>query len=88
MIEVTNAMKATLTMADGVTVDYTPAAVLMVEDEQYLVMRAEKGHLVQDDVLLLRIDHDEDGTKLHIVEDRRPFEHAIEDSLGESKQIH
>ena len=88
MNEMIDSMKATLTMADGVKVDYTPAAVLMVEDEQYLVMRADQGQLVQDDVLLLRIEHGEDGTTLHIVEDKRPFEHAIEDSLGESKQIH
>jgi hypothetical protein len=88
MIEIAGAMKATLTTEGGIKVDYTPAAVLMFEDEQYLIMRAEQSGVVADDVLLLRIDQDGEGTRLTVVEDQRPFIHAIEDTLGTSKQIH
>jgi hypothetical protein len=87
MFEV-NAMKATLTTSDGVKIEYMPAAILMVEDEQYLVMRAEVGHLIEEEVLLLRIEQDGEGMTLHVVEDRSPFANAIEDSLGESKRVH
>ena len=40
MIESMDAMKATLTRGSGETVYYSPAALLMFEDEQYLIMRA------------------------------------------------
>lgn len=89
MIELSEAMKATLTTIDGVKVDYSPAAVMMMDDEQYLIMRADKWPpLMEDEVLLLHIEHDGEHTRLTVVDDQGPFRHAIEDSLGLSNQIH
>ena len=87
MDEAESVIKATLTR-DGEVVNYSPAAVMMVEDEQYLIMRADPEHLVEEEVLLLHVIRDEDGTRLRVVDDLEPFLHAIEDTLGLSGQIH
>ena len=88
MFEATEAMKATLTDSSGRKVEYMPAAIMMFEGQQYLVMRAQGGELVQDEILLLWIDQSENGTQLRLVEDQRPFVKAIEDTLGLQRMVH
>ena len=88
MFEVSEAMKATLTDCSGRTVEYLPAAIMMFEGQQYLVMRAQSSELVQEEILLLWIDQGEKGTKLRVVEDLRPFVKAIADTLGVERKVH
>ena len=88
MFEATEAMKATLTDSSGRTIEYTPAAIMMFEGQQYLVMRAQGSDLVQDEILLLWIDQSDNGTQLRVVEDQRPFVKAIEDTLGMQRMVH
>ena len=72
----------------GATTDYFPAAIIVVEGEQYVVMRAEDGMLAPDEVMLLRIEQNQNGTKLTVVEDSAPFAKALEDTLGIKRTLH
>lgn len=83
MIETLGLMKATLTDETGQRTEYMPTAIVVQDGEQYVVMRAEHNSMtLAERVLLLHIDQNKDGNTLSVVEDLKPFEHLLTQTLG------
>ncbi len=84
MIEALGLMKATLTDETGQQTEYMPTAIVVQDGEQYVVMRAAEHNsmTLAERVLLLHIDQNKDGNTLSVVEDLKPFEHLLTQTLG------
>lgn len=78
--------QAVLLDEKGNTVVYLPYAIVVQENENFLILKAQGESGVYDELLILRTISFENGGQFELVDDNDMIAKVVGESLGESLQ--